>query len=57
VGRGGEERRRQAVSTGREGAKECGGREAEREQERNKRVRRGQVVPFIVGQAYLAVAR
>jgi hypothetical protein len=36
---------------GREGGKE------EQEQERSKRERRGQAAPFIVSQAYLAVAR
>jgi hypothetical protein len=34
-----------------------GEREAGKEQEGNKRPRRGQAVPFIVGQVYLAVAR
>jgi hypothetical protein len=40
---------------GREGER---GKETKQEQERkSKRVRRGQAAPFIVGQAYLAVAR
>jgi hypothetical protein len=33
------------------------GRERAKEQERGKRVRRGQAAPFIVSQAYLAIAR
>ena len=33
------------------------GRERAKDQERGKRGRRGQAAPFIVSQAYLAVAR
>jgi hypothetical protein len=42
---------------GREGGMEEQGSKSPREQERNKRGRRGQAAPFIAGQAYLAVAR
>jgi hypothetical protein len=42
----------------REGRREWGEKEQEaRERSRSKRERRGQAAPFIVGQAYLAVAR
>ena len=48
----------------REGARESEERQEDREQEQksprnqeNKRERRGQAAPFIVGQVYLAVAR
>jgi hypothetical protein len=43
-----------------EGGRREGGREEPkraREKQENKRGRRGQAAPFIVGQAYLAVAR
>jgi hypothetical protein len=43
------------VGGGGEGVREDPKRE--REKQENKRGRRGQTVPFIVGQAYLAVAR
>jgi hypothetical protein len=60
------EKYRPAVATWREGEKECGERgaigqerEAREREKGSKRVRggRGQTNPFIVGQAYLAVAR
>jgi hypothetical protein len=41
----------------REAEAERGGKGRAREQERSKRGRRGQAAPFIVGQAYLAIAR